>query len=409
MGSTPRVVANEVGKDASEEENSSALMLVLVVVEAVLLALRAWLDEQNNLSQPVAEKRPSSNGEGVQREKFEAEIQECPEAPPLGPICLPGINGLRLPKAWTVWVKTLVGHEVLSATIPPTRYFQARTPETALDKKSKGPISSIWAPFGLPKGLLESPCSELSACEVGTTSEDINLFAISSGMGIRWAIGLVLGLLESPGLGLLHTRQPVNGLRGGLPAGDCLGSRLVGEVLAKAIGRCPEIIPNLSVRLLAGYPLFFCNVSSASHCSISSSLDSPSAPWILILILPSPGRRPSLQINIAQDWNLISLDYVLITCSGGATGTILYTQVFSQEKGKLIKHIVVGLHGTVLLRNAGSRNYPGVHALSSYTIFPGPLRIPTAELSVAGGRRKTSKLAEGFLTTLRPRLGTTAS
>ncbi|KAJ7027289.1 hypothetical protein C8F04DRAFT_1189721 [Mycena alexandri] len=51
------------------------------------------------------------------------------------------------------------------------------TPATPLDQK--GFISGIWAPFGLPKGLLQSLHPGLSACEVGATSEPIK-FVLSA-------------------------------------------------------------------------------------------------------------------------------------------------------------------------------------------------------------------------------------
>ncbi|KAJ7753259.1 hypothetical protein B0H16DRAFT_1459560 [Mycena metata] len=91
------------------------------------------------------------------------------------------------------------------------RVFLGQDPQNRRGSKhQKGSISSIWAPFGLSKGLLESPRSGLSASEVGTTSEDIVFFAISmpgspsisSRADIQWVIGLVLGLLESPELEL---------------------------------------------------------------------------------------------------------------------------------------------------------------------------------------------------------------
>ncbi|KAJ7016025.1 hypothetical protein C8F04DRAFT_1246127 [Mycena alexandri] len=46
-------------------------------------------------------------------------------------------------------------------------------------KDQKGFISGIWAPFGLPKGLLQSLDPGLSACEVGATSEHIK-FVLSA-------------------------------------------------------------------------------------------------------------------------------------------------------------------------------------------------------------------------------------
>ncbi|KAJ7024233.1 hypothetical protein C8F04DRAFT_1192652 [Mycena alexandri] len=64
-------------------------------------------------------------------------------------------------------------------------------------KDQRGFISGIWAPFGLPKGLLQSLHPGLSACEVGATSEHIkfvlSVYRAARRSALVWAFGGQLG------------------------------------------------------------------------------------------------------------------------------------------------------------------------------------------------------------------------
>ncbi|KAJ7025008.1 hypothetical protein C8F04DRAFT_1191922 [Mycena alexandri] len=92
-------------------------------------------------------------------------------------------------------------------------------------KDQKGFISGIWAPFGLPKGLLQSLDPGLSACEVGATSEHIK-FVLSA-----YRAACKLALVRAFGIG-----QPVNWLWCGHSVGDWAGTGLVRKPCPRAVG-----------------------------------------------------------------------------------------------------------------------------------------------------------------------------